>query len=177
VTAAVNRAAAPVQGSMMREERSRVVKYTDPSLDRVRPYKYDELTDMKRGIRLLRLLASGLENPILDCELLEAEFDSEYIPKKVIRFPDSTIKRTDEVIEYQALSWRWGTDDADYAVRIRSPDGEQFKMKAKKELALALKHLRRPYKDRIIWSDAICIDQENHLERNHQVQMMAMICR
>lgn len=42
-------------------------------------------------------------------------------------------------------------------------------------LLLALRHLRYPDRDRILWIDAICIDQTNHGERVQQVRQMASI--
>jgi hypothetical protein len=44
-------------------------------------------------------------------------------------------------------------------------------------LCTALKHLRYPDRDRILWIDAICIDQENDKERGYQVQQMGSIYR
>jgi hypothetical protein len=77
-------------------------------------------------------------------------------------------------IEYEALSWCWGTDPPEYAVQIQHK-GITYKKRVKKELALALKYLRLPNQTRTLWIDAICIDQDNYEERNQQVQMMARI--
>ncbi|KAI0552995.1 heterokaryon incompatibility protein-domain-containing protein [Xylaria curta] len=77
-------------------------------------------------------------------------------------------------IKYEALSWCWGAGEEVHAIRIEQ-DGKVFKRKIRKELALALRYLRYPDEKRIIWVDSICIDQENHKERSHQVQMMSRI--
>lgn len=77
-------------------------------------------------------------------------------------------------IEYEALSWCWGDGEDLYAIRIER-NGDVFKRKIRMELALALRYLRYPDKKRTIWVDSICIDQDNHSERNHQVQMMSRI--
>ncbi|CAO2653033.1 Nn.00g024440.m01.CDS01 [Neocucurbitaria sp. VM-36] len=42
-------------------------------------------------------------------------------------------------------------------------------------LYMALRQLRSHKTDRILWVDAICIDQGNHRERGHQVQQMGRI--
>ncbi|KAG4432732.1 hypothetical protein IFR05_011788 [Cadophora sp. M221] len=42
-------------------------------------------------------------------------------------------------------------------------------------LYAALQHLRFEYTDRILWVDAICIDQANIPEKNHQIQLMGHI--
>ncbi|KAJ8131906.1 hypothetical protein O1611_g1718 [Lasiodiplodia mahajangana] len=77
-------------------------------------------------------------------------------------------------IEYEALSWCWGLEAADYALKIEE-NGKTYKKRVKKELALALKYLRLPDQTRTLWIDAICINQDDHQERNHQVQMMSRV--
>ncbi|ROW15353.1 hypothetical protein VPNG_02351 [Cytospora leucostoma] len=77
-------------------------------------------------------------------------------------------------VEYEALSWCWGTETKDCAIKIKK-GGEYYCFAVTKELSLALKYLRHGGKDRILWIDALCIDQDNHEERNHQVQMMSRI--
>lgn len=78
------------------------------------------------------------------------------------------------VIEYEALSWCWGTDTKDCGIRIMTGTS-QSRLAVTRELMLALKYLRHANKDRALWIDALCIDQANHEERNHQVQMMSRI--
>ena len=82
------------------------------------------------------------------------------------------IKRVQE--KYEALSWCWGSEPAEYAVMIQQ-NGKTYKKAVKRELALALKYLRLPSRDRTLWIDAICIDQNDPTERNHQVQMMSRL--
>ncbi|KAI4695301.1 uncharacterized protein J4E84_001927 [Alternaria hordeiaustralica] len=77
-------------------------------------------------------------------------------------------------IEYEALSWCWGRAVSDYVVLVTKGD-QSYKMPVRKDLALALKYLRHQGRPRILWIDAICIDQENDVERNQQVQMMSRI--
>ena len=47
----------------------------------------------------------------------------------------------------------------------------------KPNLFLALKRLRQPTQGRIVWVDALCIDQDNVKEKIHQVAMMGDIYR
>ncbi|RYP54282.1 hypothetical protein DL768_000856 [Monosporascus sp. mg162] len=77
-------------------------------------------------------------------------------------------------MEYEALSWCWGLDPPEYAVMIKE-GGKTYKKRVRKELALALKYLRLPDRIRTLWIDAICINQDDHEERNHQVQMMSRV--
>ena len=41
----------------------------------------------------------------------------------------------------------------------------------------ALRAVRDPNESRMLWIDALCIDQENVEERNHQVGLMGLIYR
>jgi hypothetical protein len=77
-------------------------------------------------------------------------------------------------VEYEALSWCWGSDKSSYGVVI-TKGTESYKMRIRKDLVLALTYLRHMDRKRTLWIDAICIDQENAVERNQQVQMMSRI--
>lgn len=82
---------------------------------------------------------------------------------------------------YEALSWCWGDDAEEPKVEIRirekneAGEWRSYPMKIPWTLAEALYSLRYPGKDRNLWVDAICINQEDVDERNRQVQMMAEI--
>ena len=77
-------------------------------------------------------------------------------------------------VQYEALSWCWSSSEEDYTVLIKR-NNTTFRNRVRKELSLALKYLWRPDRERILWIDAICIDQSNPDERNHQVQMMSRV--
>ncbi|KAM9878672.1 HET domain-containing protein [Verticillium dahliae] len=73
--------------------------------------------------------------------------------------------------EYEALSYVWGANlDANIIFlqdnRILSLGGN---------LADALYSLRHKKKDRVLWIDALCIDQENLEEKSSQIPLMAEI--
>jgi hypothetical protein len=76
--------------------------------------------------------------------------------------------------EYEALSWCWGIAAPTSYINIRK-DGRIYSKKVQPDLLAALKALRDPQKDRYLWIDAICINQEDIGERNHQVEMMSTI--
>lgn len=149
-----------------RQHRSHVSLYTGEDIKDMEEYKYTRLHYMRRRIRLLRLHGGGLSNPEITCELFEVAYDKDH--QNVVRSDDGTR------IEYEALSWCWGREERDRAIRIRQ-GGDDYRLAVTKELSLALKYLRHRHGNRILWIDAICIDQQNHEERNHQVQMMARI--
>ena len=112
-------------------------------------YKPIDLEDC--SFRLVRL-SYGEDGPI-QCELF-----------------DAWLHDTDDIIEYEALSYTWGGTDKPYEIEINGR-----RMPVTKNLSLALRHLRYPGRDRILWIDAICINQNNNEERGHQVQQMASI--
>ncbi|KAH8699347.1 heterokaryon incompatibility protein-domain-containing protein, partial [Phaeosphaeriaceae sp. PMI808] len=75
-------------------------------------------------------------------------------------------------LPYEALSYTWGTNEKTQQILL---NGKQFMVT--QNLYSALKYLRFKNKDRILWIDAICIDQDYVKERNHQVSHMASIYR
>ncbi|KAF2246908.1 HET-domain-containing protein [Trematosphaeria pertusa] len=124
------------------------------------PIYPNRLTD--QNIRLLELLP-GDPSHILVGRLFDAKLDDD--------------------LDFEALSYVWGdprsrTDiklaymptepNADIAVHRRRE--ESFSVTT--NLAHALTRLRRPDRSRIVWADAVCINQEDVKERNHQVQLM-----
>lgn len=69
---------------------------------------------------------------------------------------------------YEALSYEWGYEsDTQYSIIL---DRREFPVR--ENLWRALWHLRddgKPGRLRELWVDALCIDQSNDAERNHQV--------
>jgi hypothetical protein len=122
------------------------------------PYTYDPLPKRRGCIRLLNLFSSSPNNPQIECELITTEFNEK--------------GNTDR--KYEALSWCWGTAKHNSYVNIRK--GRKIYAKyVSPDLVSALRALRHPRVDRYLWIDAVCINQENFLERNHQVEMMSDI--
>ncbi|KAK0669246.1 ankyrin repeat-containing domain protein [Cercophora samala] len=114
-------------------------------------YTYSPIDLKTDAIRLIRLLRGREDEPIR-CELFETFLH------QVDGFP------------YEALSYAWGD----------APTSKEIQLCGKKaavteSLHLALGYLRRPDEDRILWIDALCIDQRNHREKNHQVKQMRLV--
>jgi hypothetical protein len=82
---------------------------------------------------------------------------------------------------YEALSYTWGTMDDPETVYVRdfnSNDKENIKtLEIGQSLATAFRHLRYLEKVRILWADAISINQQDVAERSTQVKRMADIYR
>lgn len=114
------------------------------------PFKYNPVNLDRPSFRLMRLV-KGLWTEI-ECELFEAWLDP------------------DILIPYEALSYVWGGTDTPYKIYVNS-----CVMGVTSNLYSALQHLRYQDQDRILWIDAICIDQGNEKERGHQVRQMAGI--
>jgi hypothetical protein len=70
-------------------------------------------------------------------------------------------------MEYEALSYVWGVTIARYEIQM---DGKSFLVPF--NLHSALVQLRLPDRDRLIWIDALCINQSDNKEKGLQVQMM-----
>lgn len=152
----------------------------------VKDYKYTNLrvpsTDDpdyrdKKRFRLLNLMSGFLDSPTVYCEIFEVEVniakDEVFIvPDVDFETSESPSPVSSKNISYEALSWRWGNESKDeFAIIIKTKDGER-KKRVSYTLGLALKYLRYQTKPRMIWIDALCINQANFDERSSQVAMM-----
>ena len=107
----------------------------------------------KSSVRLLRLLPSPDESFPIECSL------------SVYPLLDSGTAHP-----FDALSYAWGSGDSSKSIRI---NGREYVVWA--NLHSALSHLRDRFVDRMLWVDAICIDQTDTAEKSQQVQSMAKI--
>lgn len=97
--------------------------------------------------------------------LLPGQFGS------LIRYTLQIVSLDDDP-RYEALSYVWG--DPRYRLPIFSKDRTLL---VTENLEAALRHLRLEDKPRILWIDAVCINQEDLDERSHQVSMMGSVYR
>jgi hypothetical protein len=111
-------------------------------------YQYTPLSDAKSCIRLLELKA-GRAHDLIVCQLKEVALDA------------SNNK-------YDALSYVWGPPGG--KSRFIQVDDRSFEIGV--NLHCALKNLRHADQPRILWVDAISIDQSSIAERNVQVPLM-----
>jgi hypothetical protein len=75
-----------------------------------------------------------------------------------------------EGIQYEALSYTWGKGNAEFPILI---DGGVFNIS--QNLYFALRKLRHAQEERVVWIDAICINQSSDVEKGHQVSQMGRI--
>lgn len=113
-------------------------------------YSYTPLK-LRTDIRLLTL-QQGSGDDLITCSLKHVGFAQK--PK------------------YEALSYCWGPSTYQKRLQLNG-----HSILVRNNLWSALRHLRFPDKDRTIWVDALCIDQSNVTERNHQVGLMGKIYR
>ncbi|KAK0669937.1 heterokaryon incompatibility protein-domain-containing protein [Cercophora samala] len=72
--------------------------------------------------------------------------------------------------DYEALSYCWGDPTPNHLISI-----DTASLRVTKSAHDALRHLRFKDRDRRLWIDAICINQKDKTERNHQVHHMGQI--
>ncbi|KAK5658228.1 hypothetical protein OQA88_2203 [Cercophora sp. LCS_1] len=126
------------------------------------PYSYSPLQG--DTIRLARLLPHPDANAPVQCELIDYPL------------PDNPGSKAGH---FDALSYVWGSAEDRRSICVRdqaSTAGQEDRQLAiTANLHKALLQLRDHHLDRFLWVDAICINQEDTMERNHQVAMMARI--
>jgi hypothetical protein len=72
--------------------------------------------------------------------------------------------------DFEALSYTWGDLSQKHRITL---SGKDFEVTT--NLEGALRHLRKTNEPRILWIDAICIDQNNIEEKNVQVPRMSLV--
>jgi hypothetical protein len=72
--------------------------------------------------------------------------------------------------KYETLSYAWGNALDKKKIHL---DGHAVSVTS--NLELALRYLRRPSEGRLLWVDALCIDQNSQNEKSHQVGLMGSV--
>lgn len=109
----------------------------------------------KGNIRLLKLLPHRDITSPLQCGLID--------------YPLQDLAESNHHL-YDSLSYTWGRSEKTQSISI----GDCY-LPITTNLHAALLRLRDRFLERIIWVDAICINQQDTNERSSQVQRMAMI--
>jgi hypothetical protein len=127
----------------------------------VSSFKYGPLDFAKNEIRLVTI-AAGSPSDELKGNLFHTLLDT------------YSSASPDDRPGYDALSYCWGDAtgirDVDGNINIK---GQLFQLTP--NLEAAIRSLRSPINDSVIWIDAICINQYNNEERNEQVKKMRHI--
>ena len=129
----------------------------------------------------------SLENPNVNKIRLLALFPGEMGSR--IRC-SLTVVALEDRLQYEALSYTWGDESNPSEVKVYPskplPRTSTFSihqieaspsesLQITKNLDTALQSLRYRDKERILWIDAICIDQTNNTEKSRQIPLMAKI--
>jgi hypothetical protein len=115
-------------------------------------YQYCSLAH-EDSLRLLKLVPAKFSpTDELYCELVE---------RRLSRQPD-----------YEAISYVWGSPVFSEALFLSSE-----RLKITGNLASALRRFRDPDSPRLLWADAVCINQNDPIEKSAQVAMMGEIYR
>jgi Heterokaryon incompatibility protein (HET) len=117
-----------------------------------RMFSYSPLSLTEKEIRLLVIQPCDNPKKVIKGKIVHANLESNF--------------------KYEALSYTWGGSNDTKTIFL---DGKSHQVR--ENLELALRRLRLKQKPRIVWADAICINQNDTLERNHQVNQMALIYR
>jgi hypothetical protein len=112
--------------------------------------EYLKLDCNQNLIRLLYLSPASSDTHVIRCHFAVASLDEN---------PD-----------YEALSYVWGHTNDTQKVQVGG-----VAVTVTSNLLSALRHLRLDERERILWVDALCIDQADLDERRHQVSLMGRI--
>ncbi|CZR58212.1 uncharacterized protein PAC_08103 [Phialocephala subalpina] len=117
-------------------------------------YRYSPLNEELHEIRLLHLLPGLSSEPI-------------HVVLETVPFT------SDNVLDFEALSYCWGSEENPIDIFVGKSD--KFTLAVTRNLGEALPYLRYEDAPRILWIDAICVNQKDLDERSQQVQRMADI--
>jgi hypothetical protein len=112
-------------------------------------YEYHPLST-SRSIRVIELLPSRVAKRILAVNLREVSLDEN---------PD-----------FEALSYAWESQTPDQKIVCNGQE-----LLVTRNCEAVMRRLRLKSKSRLLWIDAICIDQESIEDKNHQVRLMGYI--
>jgi hypothetical protein len=121
-----------------------------------RTYEYTPLGN-GNDIRLLVLSPGSPADPIEAC---------------LRKFPLYNTAIQYKAIEYEAISYVWGSTDE--CETVSTPQGT---INIPLSLHRVLRRLRFRHQDRILWADAVCINQRDNEEKSHQITIMGDIYR
>lgn len=130
-------------------------KYHVPAA--IAPYRYKALNKEAFEIRLMTLLPGVFGSKIR------------------VTIQNDVLSET-QTPTYEALSYAWGSNQKTVNVFVQEMKGD-FTLAVTSNLAEALQYLRYENTARVLWIDAVCVDQQNVRERGHQVSRMADIYR
>lgn len=122
----------------------------DPAVDNLREYKYDELTT-DRHIRLLEISRQYPFGPIR-CKIIS--------------------KSLDERFDYESISYTWGDSTETRNIKV-----DNCRLEVRANAFEIIRGRAFFLKTRLIWIDAVCINQTDEPEKSGQIQLLRTIYR
>jgi hypothetical protein len=115
-------------------------------------YQYEDLPSTD-SVRTLSLKAGKRTDPLI--------VSLEAVPGPAVE---------EHLANVEALSYVWGN-----SARTSNVTCNRKTLKITSSLEIALRAIRHPDTNTLLWADAICINQDNPAERNHQIKLMTEI--
>ncbi|KAH7335094.1 heterokaryon incompatibility protein-domain-containing protein [Pyrenochaeta sp. MPI-SDFR-AT-0127] len=115
-------------------------------------FAYIPLAGLEHNLRLLHLHPGEHDDPII-CSIKVKGFYNDRWPA------------------YNALSYQWGEPTPTQPINVLNGGV----LNVRSNLYDALVQLRSRYEDKIFWIDAVCINQEDLVEKSHQIRLMGKI--
>jgi hypothetical protein len=149
-------------------------------------YPYLPLKASEHQIRLLTLFPGEFPSPNEAASPIEIQFQTISFEAASsqeglrARYGWRNIKRLVKQVrrpKYEALSYAWGEERGPVPVMVKSLGSERTFIEVTQNLFTALIYLRHKSEARVLWIDALCINQEDMEERSSQVARMADIYR
>ncbi|PIG80568.1 hypothetical protein AARAC_003269 [Aspergillus arachidicola] len=117
-------------------------------------YEYFALPTGSSSIRVLLLQPSTEDTASINCQLINYSLPT----------------TGDGYLPYEALSYVWGSESTPRCIFL---DGTTLSITD--NLYAALLHLRDHQLPRMLWVDAVCINQQDEQEKGYQIQLMPTI--
>jgi hypothetical protein len=131
-------------------------------------FKHKPLDLSAPSIRLLQVSSQLSKDGAVQCRIAHFGTSRSESGKRL----DEAFDMCTPVPSYTCLSYTWGEPNPLYLVEV---DGSPFHVRQGLWEFLCTVRTSRSLRRRNFWIDAMCIDQENKAERNHQVQQMGRI--
>ncbi|KAF2715926.1 hypothetical protein K431DRAFT_189996, partial [Polychaeton citri CBS 116435] len=117
-------------------------------------YSYNSLPE-KGAIRLVVLHPSTDETAPITCRIIEHRLSA-------------------QTVDYSAVSYAWGKQERTQNLEITC-DGDVRYLRITSNVETILKCLRRQEKPQHLWIDTICFNQDDEVEKSHQIPIIGNI--
>jgi len=143
----------------------------------MKPFQYSPLREDRSEFRLVRLWP-GPASAEIEIEIFHAARSSSY---EALSYAWGNPERTNEAIVRTSIEWNEESESlSKLSEDVKLPTGSEPSLSSTTigithNLAIALTHLRYEKSPRVLWIDALCINQDDLLERSVEVLDMGSI--